>query len=57
MLHIIDVVDVDDNRGTRECGVLQIIAMAGRTAVFAVPVCCESGSMRCSVGHIWVDLS
>lgn len=53
MLHIIDVVDDDNNRGTRECGVLQIIVMA----VFAVPVCCESGSIYFSLEHVWVDLS
>jgi len=59
VLHNIDVVDDDDddNRGTRECGVGQIIVMKGRAAVFAVPVCCESGSMYISVEHVWVDLS
>ena len=36
---------------------LQIIVMVDRAAVFAVQVCCESGSMHFSVEHIWVDLS
>jgi hypothetical protein len=31
---------------------MQIIVMAGRAAVFAVPVCCESGSMYFSVEHL-----
>jgi hypothetical protein len=62
VLHNIDVVDDDDDddddsRGTRECGVVQIIVMIGRAAVFAVPVYCESGSMYISVEHVWVDLS
>jgi hypothetical protein len=55
VLHIIDV--DDDNRGRRECGVVQIIVMTGSAAVFAVPVCCESGTMYFNIEHVWVDLS
>jgi hypothetical protein len=53
VIHIIDYDDDnDDNRETRKCGVHANYCDGGQGSVFAVPVCCDSGSMYFSVEHL-----